>query len=152
MGAEIGISTNRLHARGPRGAGGAHHHQVRRARRRSDPTLSAATRAGNRPSYATMRRAVITGLGAVTPVGNDVPTTWANLVAGGSGVEVISRFDANDYPVNIAAQVKDFDPTVAMSVKETRKTGPDVHFGVAAAMEARARLGARRTSPRPGPG
>ena len=83
-----------------------------------------------------MRRAVITGLGAVTPVGNDVPTTWANLVAGVSGVEVISNFDASEYPVNIAAQVKDFDPTLAMSVKETRKTGPNVHFGVGAAMEA----------------
>ena len=83
-----------------------------------------------------MRRAVITGLGAVTPVGNDVPTTWANLVAGVSGVELISNFDASEYPVNIAAQVKDFDPTLAMSVKETRKTGPNVHFGVGAAMEA----------------
>jgi 3-oxoacyl-[acyl-carrier-protein] synthase II len=83
-----------------------------------------------------MRRAVITGLGAVTPVGNDVPTTWANLVAGVSGVEVISNFDASEYPVNIAAQVKDFDPTLAMSVKEARKTGPNVHFGVGAAMEA----------------
>ena len=83
-----------------------------------------------------MRRAVITGLGAVTPVGNDVPTTWANLVAGVSGVDVISNFDASEYPVNIAAQVKDFDPTLAMSVKEARKTGPNVHFGVGAAMEA----------------
>jgi 3-oxoacyl-[acyl-carrier-protein] synthase II len=83
-----------------------------------------------------MRRAVITGLGAVTPVGNDVPTTWANLVAGVSGVELISNFDASEYPVNIAAQVKGFDPTLAMSVKEARKTGPNVHFGVGAAMEA----------------
>jgi 3-oxoacyl-[acyl-carrier-protein] synthase II len=83
-----------------------------------------------------MRRAVITGLGAVTPVGNDVPTTWANLVAGASGVDVISNFDASEYPVNIAAQVKDFDPTLAMSVKEARKTGPNVHFGVGAAIEA----------------
>ena len=46
-----------------------------------------------------MRRAVSTGLGAVTPVGNDVPTTWANLVAGVSGVDVISNFDASAYPV-----------------------------------------------------
>jgi 3-oxoacyl-[acyl-carrier-protein] synthase II len=83
-----------------------------------------------------MRRAVITGLGAVTPVGNDVPTTWQNLVDGRSGVDVISRFDASEYPVNIAAEVKDFDPTLAMPAKEVRKTGPDVHYGVAAAMEA----------------
>ena len=83
-----------------------------------------------------MRRAVITGLGAVTPVGNDVPTTWQNLVGGRSGVDVISRFDASEYPVNIAAEVKDFDPTLAMPAKEVRKTGLDVHYGVAAAMEA----------------
>jgi 3-oxoacyl-[acyl-carrier-protein] synthase II len=83
-----------------------------------------------------MRRAVITGLGAVTPVGNDVPTTWANLVAGVSGVDVISRFDADEFPVNIAAELKGFDATAAMSVKEVRKTGLDVQYGVAAAVEA----------------
>jgi 3-oxoacyl-[acyl-carrier-protein] synthase II len=83
-----------------------------------------------------MRRAVITGLGAVTPVGNDVPTTWQNLVDGRSGVDVISRFDASEYPVNIAAEVKNFDPNLAMPAKEVRKTGLDVHYGVAAAMEA----------------
>ena len=83
-----------------------------------------------------MRRAVITGLGAVTPVGNDVPTTWANLVAGVSGVDVISRFDADEFPVNIAAEVKGFDASHAMPVKEVRKTGLDVQYGVAAAVEA----------------
>jgi 3-oxoacyl-[acyl-carrier-protein] synthase II len=83
-----------------------------------------------------MRRAVITGLGAVTPVGIDVPTTWSNLVAGNSGVVEITRFDASDYPVSIAAEVKGFEPTLAMPAKEVRKTGPDVHYGVAAAMEA----------------
>jgi 3-oxoacyl-[acyl-carrier-protein] synthase II len=83
-----------------------------------------------------VRRAVITGLGAVTPVGNDAPSTWSNLVAGVSGVDVISRFDADEFPVNIAAEVKGFDPSNAMPVKEVRKTGLDVHYGVAAAMEA----------------
>ena len=83
-----------------------------------------------------MRRAVITGLGAVTPVGNDVPSTWDSLISGRSGIDVISRFDADEFPVNIAAEVKGFDPTVAMSPKEVRKTGLDVHYGVAAAMEA----------------
>jgi 3-oxoacyl-[acyl-carrier-protein] synthase II len=83
-----------------------------------------------------MRRAVITGLGAVTPVGNDVPSTWEALVAGRSGVAAISRFDASDYPVTIAAEVKGFDPARAMSAKEVRKTGLDVHYGVAAATEA----------------
>src|SRR3954447_25850226 len=83
-----------------------------------------------------MRRAEITGLGAVTPVGNDVPSTWEALVAGRSGVAAISRFDASDYPVTIAAEVKGFDPAGAMSAKEVRKTGLDVHYGVAAATEA----------------
>src|SRR3954451_1645968 len=83
-----------------------------------------------------MRRAVITGLGAVTPVGNDVPTTWSNLVAGTSGVDFIRAFDATDYPVSIAAEVKDFDPLAAMPQREARKVNRDVHFGVAAAMEA----------------
>jgi len=83
-----------------------------------------------------VRRAVITGLGAVTPVGNDAPSTWSNLVAGVSGVDRISRFDADEFPVNIAAEVKGFDASNAMPVKEVRKTGLDVHYGVAAAMEA----------------
>ena len=83
-----------------------------------------------------MRRAVITGLGAVTPVGNDVKTTWSNLVDGTSGVDFIRAFDASSYPVSIAAEVKDFDPLAAMPQKEARKVNRDVHFGVAAAMEA----------------
>src|SRR4029079_14532827 len=88
------------------------------------------------PSHRPMRRAVITGLGAVTPVGNDVPTTWSNLVAGKSGVDFICAFDADSFPVSIAAEVKDFDPNIAMSAKEARKVNRDVHFGVAAAVEA----------------
>jgi 3-oxoacyl-[acyl-carrier-protein] synthase II len=83
-----------------------------------------------------MRRAVITGLGAVTPVGNDVPTSWANLLAGKSGIGRITRFDTSPYPVDIAGEAKDFDPAVAMSQKELRHTGRDVHLGMAAAMEA----------------
>ena len=83
-----------------------------------------------------MRRAVITGLGAVTPVGNDVPTSWANLVAGNSGITRITRFDTEPYPVDIAGEVKEFDPTVAMGPKEVRRTGRDVHLGMAAATEA----------------
>ena len=83
-----------------------------------------------------MRRAVITGLGAVTPVGNDVPTSWANLVAGKSGITRITRFDTEPYPVDIAGEVKQFDPAVAMGPKEIRRTGRDVHLGMAAAIEA----------------
>jgi 3-oxoacyl-[acyl-carrier-protein] synthase II len=85
-----------------------------------------------------MRRVAITGLGAVTPVGNDLQSTWDSLVAGRSGVDVIKAFDASDFPVNIAAEVKDFDATKAMSAKEVRRTSYDVHFAVSAAMEAAA--------------
>ena len=69
-----------------------------------------------------MRRVAITGLGAVTPVGNDLRSTWDALVAGQSGVDVIRSFDATDFPVNIAAEVKDFDPSKAMPAKEVRRT------------------------------
>jgi 3-oxoacyl-[acyl-carrier-protein] synthase II len=83
-----------------------------------------------------MRRAVVTGLGAVTPLGNDVPATWQSLVAGRSGVDHITAFDASEYPVTIAAEVKDFDAADVMPAREARKVGRDVHFGFAAAMEA----------------
>jgi 3-oxoacyl-[acyl-carrier-protein] synthase II len=83
-----------------------------------------------------MRRVAVTGVGAVTPVGNDAGAMWDALVAGRSGVDVIRSFDASGFPVNIAAEVKDFDPALAMSAKEVRRTYTDVHFGVAAAMEA----------------
>jgi 3-oxoacyl-[acyl-carrier-protein] synthase II len=83
-----------------------------------------------------MRRVVITGVGAVTPVGNDAASMWDSLVAGRSGVDVIRTFDASAFPVNIAAEVKDFDPALRMSAKEVRRTSADVHFGVNAAIEA----------------
>lgn len=83
-----------------------------------------------------MRRAVITGLGAVTPVGNGVAATWDALVAGRSGIDTIAAFDAAAYPVDIAGEVRGFDPSAAMPAKEVRRTGRDVHLGVAAAIEA----------------
>jgi 3-oxoacyl-[acyl-carrier-protein] synthase II len=56
------------------------------------------------------RRVVITGLGAVSPLGNDIETTWENLVAGKSGAAEIKQFDASEYPVHFACELKDFDP------------------------------------------
>jgi 3-oxoacyl-[acyl-carrier-protein] synthase II len=82
------------------------------------------------------RRAVITGLGAVTPIGNDAPTFWTNLLAGKSGVARISTFDTDGFDVKIAAQVKDFDPTVAMDRKMARRMSRFIHFGMASAKEA----------------
>src|SRR4029078_11667253 len=61
---------------------------------------------------------------------------WSNLVAGKSGVDFIRSFDAEKFPVSIAAEVEDFDPNGAMAPKEARKVNRDVHFGMAAAVEA----------------
>jgi 3-oxoacyl-[acyl-carrier-protein] synthase II len=83
-----------------------------------------------------MRRVVITGLGAVTPVGNDVSTTWESAVAGRSGVDFIRAFDSDGYSVRIAAEVKDFDPASVASPKEARKLDRNVLLSLGAAKEA----------------
>lgn len=82
------------------------------------------------------RRVVVTGLGVVSPVGNDIPTAWANLVAGKSGVARITRFDASAFPTQIAGEVKDFDVSSYMSPKEARHFDTFVHYGVAAGAQA----------------
>jgi beta-ketoacyl-acyl-carrier-protein synthase II len=83
-----------------------------------------------------MRRVVVTGLGAVTPIGNDAQTTWQAALAGESGIDFISTFDTSGYPVRIAAEVKDFDPTSVVSPKEARKLDRNVVLSLAAAREA----------------
>jgi 3-oxoacyl-[acyl-carrier-protein] synthase II len=88
------------------------------------------------PEHDLARRAVVTGLGAVTPIGNDHPTFWKNLVAGVSGAGPISHFDATGYDVRIAAEVKDFDPATAMDRKMARRMSRFIHFGMAAGTEA----------------
>jgi 3-oxoacyl-[acyl-carrier-protein] synthase II len=82
------------------------------------------------------QRVVVTGLGAVTPIGNDIPTTWAALLAGRSGVGPITRFDASDLKTQIAAEVKDFDPTQYVDRKEVRRMDRFLHFAAAAAVQA----------------
>jgi 3-oxoacyl-[acyl-carrier-protein] synthase II len=82
------------------------------------------------------RRAVVTGLGAVTPIGNDAKTFWSNLLAGVPGGGPITTFDTSGFDVKIAAEVKDFDPTVAMDRKMARRMSRFIHFAVAAATEA----------------
>jgi 3-oxoacyl-[acyl-carrier-protein] synthase II len=79
---------------------------------------------------------VITGLGAVTPIGNDHPTFWRNLVAGVSGAGPITHFDPSRLEVRIAAEVKDFDPTVAMDARMARRMSRFIHFAMAAGAEA----------------
>src|SRR5438874_3804027 len=82
-----------------------------------------------------MRRVVVTGLGAVTPIGNDAPSAWRAAVAGESGVDWIRSFDASDYPVRIAAEVKDWDATGVASPKEVRKLERNVLLALGAARE-----------------
>src|SRR5215510_5300628 len=83
-----------------------------------------------------MTRVAVTGLGAVTPVGNDVAKTWAAAVAGSSGIDWIRSFDASGLPVRVAAEVKDFDPTQVASPKEVRKLERNVLLSLGAAREA----------------
>ena len=82
------------------------------------------------------RRAVVTGLGAVTPIGNDVDTFWSNLVAGVSGVGPITRFDPCDEEVRIAAEIKDFDPRDWIDFKQARRMSRFAQIAVAAARQA----------------
>jgi 3-oxoacyl-[acyl-carrier-protein] synthase II len=84
-----------------------------------------------------MRRVAVTGLGAVTPLGNDAGTTWDAAVAGRSGIDWITSFDAGDSPVRIAAEVKGFEPRVdVVSPKEARRLDRNVLFAVNAGKEA----------------
>ncbi len=82
------------------------------------------------------RRVAVTGVGAVTPLGLDVEQTWKALCAGVSGVGEITRFDASDYPVRIAAEVKNFDPAVFIEKKEIKKMDLFIQYAVAAAQMA----------------
>jgi 3-oxoacyl-[acyl-carrier-protein] synthase II len=84
---------------------------------------------------------VVTGLGAVTPIGGDAPSTWQAAVDGRSGIDFIRSFDASAFPVRIAAEVKDFDPASVASHKEVRKLDRNVLFSVGAAREAVADAG-----------
>ncbi|HSM34107.1 MAG TPA: beta-ketoacyl-ACP synthase II [Anaerolineae bacterium] len=93
------------------------------------------------PNTDPARRAVITGVGAVTPIGNDHPTFWANAKAGKSGGGPITHFDASDLDVRIAAEVKDFDPADAMNPKMARRMSRFIHFAMAAGKEAVADAG-----------
>jgi beta-ketoacyl-acyl-carrier-protein synthase II len=83
-----------------------------------------------------VRRVVVTGLGAVTPLGNSAPETWRAALAGESGIDWIRAFDAGEYPVRVAAEVKDFDPSGVASPKEQRKLDRNVLMALAAGKEA----------------
>lgn len=82
------------------------------------------------------RRVVITGLGIVSPVGNDIPTAWDNIVNGRSGIGRITRFDPSALTAQIAGEVKDFDLTPYISSKEAKQMDTFIHYGVVAGMQA----------------
>ena len=82
------------------------------------------------------RRVVITGLGILSPVGNDIATAWKNIVEGRSGIGPITHFDASAYATRIAGEVRDFDPTRWIAPKDVKKMDAFIHYGVAASIEA----------------
>ena len=81
-------------------------------------------------------RVVVTGMGIISPLGLDVPTTWQALIAGKSGVDYITLFDASDFEVKIAAEVKGFDPLQYIDRKRARHTDRFTQFAIAASLEA----------------
>jgi 3-oxoacyl-[acyl-carrier-protein] synthase II len=82
------------------------------------------------------RRVVVTGLGVVSPVGNDVPSSWEAMLAGRSGIAPITRFDASGLGCRIAGEVRNFDLAAYMSPKEARRMDVFIHYGIAASVQA----------------
>ncbi len=87
------------------------------------------------------RRVVVTGLGIVSPVGNDVASAWGNVLAGRSGIGPITHFDASSFPTKIAGEVRDFDPAQYIPAKDVKKMDPFIHYGIAASVQALADAG-----------
>lgn len=82
------------------------------------------------------RRVVVTGLGCISPVGNTVQDAWASLLAGQSGIDLITKFDASNFACKIAGEVKGFDVESYISAKDARTMDTFIHYGIAAAEEA----------------
>ena len=82
------------------------------------------------------RRVVVTGMGIVSPVGNDVATAWKNVVEGNSGIGPITHFDPGAFPTRIAGEVKNFDPAAYIAPKDIKKMDTFIHYGVAAGSDA----------------
>ena len=82
------------------------------------------------------RRVVITGMGIVSPVGNDLATAWDNISHGRSGIGPITSFDPGAYATRIAGEVRDFDPAAYIPAKEAKRMDPFIHYGVAAGLMA----------------
>ncbi|MGI6751775.1 MAG: beta-ketoacyl-ACP synthase II [Anaerovoracaceae bacterium] len=83
-----------------------------------------------------MKRVVVTGMGAVTPIGNDLESYWNGLKMGKCGIGPITKFDASEYRIHVAAEVKDFDPTLYIDKLEVRKHDPFTQYAMGAACQA----------------
>jgi 3-oxoacyl-[acyl-carrier-protein] synthase II len=110
----------------------AHHHSTRRDSGAAQPQEDLTP--VRKPDYN--RRVVVTGMGVVSPIGNDLDTVWDNLVNGRSGIGEITRFDATPYEHKAAGEVRDFDVTKFWNFKDARRTEATVHYAVAAARMA----------------
>lgn len=82
------------------------------------------------------RRVVVTGLGILSPVGNDIASAWDNIKSGRSGIGPITHFDASTFPTRIAGEVRDFDPTSIVPAKDVKKMDPFIVYGIAASIQA----------------
>jgi len=82
------------------------------------------------------RRVVVTGMGIVSPVGSTVETAWSNVLAGHSGIGLVTAFDVSHFPVRIGGAVKDFQIEQYLPVKEARKMDAFIHYGIGAAVQA----------------
>lgn len=82
------------------------------------------------------RRVVVTGLGAVTPLGNDVKSTWENMIAGKNGIDFVTAFDIGSFKAKLAGEVKGFDPALYMPKGDVRKTDLYAQYALAAAVQA----------------
>jgi 3-oxoacyl-[acyl-carrier-protein] synthase II len=87
-------------------------------------------------STLSKRRVVITGLGIVSPVGNDVPAAWASILAGRSGIAAVTRFDAGSFPTHFGGEIRQLDLEPYMSVKDARRMDAFMQYGVVAGMQA----------------
>lgn len=96
------------------------------------------------------REVVVTGLGLMTPVGNNVSTAWENLVAGRSGIGLISQFDTSAYDYPIAGEVKNFEPSEFVNPKLLRRVDRSTQFAIAACQEAVADAGIEVDREQPG--
>ena len=82
------------------------------------------------------RRVVVTGMGIISPVGNDIASAWERVLKGVSGIGPVTHFDTSAYSTRIAGQVSGFDPAQWMPIKDVKKMDPFIHYGIAASIQA----------------